>query len=452
MEGFSDFYGQTNLHPLALSAVVFLSFLVLILSRRFALAPLLISATAIPMAQRIVIAGADFTLMRLILIAYVLRILLRGDWRHFEWNRLDTMVVFWVLSGTMIMTINHGTVDALVNRLGWTYDITLSYFACRCLLRSWEEVLGLSRVAAIVAIPVACFFVLEWVTRTNLFSVFGGVPEITRIREGRLRCQGPFAHPILAGTFWAAMLPLIWMLLKERMAIRWLGIIGTGAGLVIIAASSSSTPLLSLAVAVVGVGLFKFRERRTVIWVSIFFSLFVLHFFIMQAPVWHLMARVDILGGSQGWHRYIIFDAFVNNFGEWYLVGDADPRSWGVWQMRDITNQYILEALRGGLLTLIIFILVISSSFKNVGKSLSFLEEKRTGKKYVSEWRVWLIGVAILVHVITFFGLSYFAQMSVLLYIHLGMAGSVLSLTAVKAHEPNESPTPRWPFAVGGRN
>ena len=40
-------------------------------------------------------------------------------------------------------------------------------------------------------------------------AAMGGVPEITVVREGRLRCQGAFAHPILAGCFWAEQLPLI---------------------------------------------------------------------------------------------------------------------------------------------------------------------------------------------------------------------------------------------------
>jgi hypothetical protein len=48
----------------------------------------------------------------------------------------------------------------------------------------------------------------EMATGRNAFASFGGVHEIAQMRNGLLRCQGPFAHPILAGTFGATQLPL----------------------------------------------------------------------------------------------------------------------------------------------------------------------------------------------------------------------------------------------------
>ena len=41
--------------------------------------------------------------------------------------------------------------------------------------------------------------ILEHLTGRNVFSVFGGVPEFTVIREGKLRAQAAFAHAIVAG-------------------------------------------------------------------------------------------------------------------------------------------------------------------------------------------------------------------------------------------------------------
>ena len=261
MGGFADFYGQTLLHPLALTITILLAIAVLALPRRFALVPLLISAATMPVAQRLVIAGADFTLLRLLLLAYLARAVLRAEWRGFAWNRLDTGIVLWVLSGAVFMTLHYGTSEALVNRIGWAYDVLLIYFSVRFLLREWADVLLLGKSAALMSLPMAGFFVVEWMTQYNVFHVFGGVREVTWVREGRLRCQGPYAHPIIAGLFWASLLPLIWMLWGEKN--KTLAVLGTLGTLVVVATTSSSTPALSVIAAAFAASLFVFRSYRT---------------------------------------------------------------------------------------------------------------------------------------------------------------------------------------------
>ena len=239
-----------------------------------------------------------------------------------------------------------------------------------------------------------------------------------RCALGRLRCQGAFAHPLLAGTFWAAALPLIWTLRKDKNALMRLGTIGS---LFIVAACSSSAPILSVLVAVTCAALFPWRRHRTKMWIGLFVLLMSLHV-VMEAPVWHLMSRVDFTGGSTGWHRYRIFDAFVENFSEWWLAGEPDPLSWGVWQMRDPTNVYISTGLTGGLLTLIALLLVLIFAFGNVGRALKTRSIARSPKL---QWICWCIGVAICVHAVTFLGVSYFGQMIVMLYLELALASSV---------------------------
>lgn len=443
MEGFATYYGQTNLHPMAITLVALLAAFALLAPRRYALIPLFLAATTAPMAQRLVLGGADLTLLRLLLLVYVVRLLMRGEYRDMGWNRQDLAIILWVCSGTLIMTLHYGTSDAFINRAGWAYDILITYFLVRCLIQSWDDVLALARAVAVISVPIAALFLLEWSTRYNLFSVFGGVPSMTSIREGRLRCQGPFAHPILAGTFWAATLPLIWMLWREGGRDRLLTLVGTGGALVIVAACASSTPILSALAAGVGLAFFIFRQQRTLVWAGFFACLAILHFFLMNNPVWHLIARVDVLGGSTGWHRYWIFETFLRNFSEWRLTGHSNPVEWGVWQMRDITNQYILEGLRGGLLTLSIFLLVYVFAFANVGRALTLVVGRPA-----REWVVWLIGVGVFVHVVSFWGVSYFGQMSAILYLQLGLAGAVLRLIPASDSVAERDSQVRAPLAI----
>jgi len=430
MGGFADFYGQTLLHPLALTVTILLALAVLTLPRRFALVPLLISAATMPVAQRLVIAGADFTLLRMLLLAYLARIILRAEWKGFVWNRLDTAIVLWVLSGTAIMTLHYGTSEAFINRLGWAYDVVLIYFTARFVLREWSDVLVLGKSAALLSLPLAVFFVVEWVTQYNVFHVFGGVREFTWVREGRIRCQGPYAHPIIAGLFWAALLPLIWMLWEEKN--KKLAVLGTFGTLIIVATTSSSTPALSVIAAAFAASLFVFRGYRTWMWAGLIVVILLLHFVIMKAPVWHLVSRVDIIVGSTGWHRFIIFDLFMDHFSDWYLTGYSTPRDWG-WWMRDITNEYVVQGVRGGLLTLILFLLVFVRAFANVGKTLALAPDKGRGGDPLLEWRIWLVGVAIFLHLVAFWGLSYFGQMNMVLYLQLAIAGAVGAGLSIKS-------------------
>src|SRR5690606_3331386 len=144
----------------------------------------------------------------------------------------------------------------------------------------------------------------EQSTRYNIFSIFGGVPAVTQIRDGRLRCQGAFAHPILAGCFWAAAIPLFatqWWRGAKAMAL-----LSSGAALYIIFACSSATPVVGVICICIGVAAFFFRGHLRLVRWSILPTLTVLHL-VMDKPVWHLVARTSSLGGSS-WHRYLLID------------------------------------------------------------------------------------------------------------------------------------------------
>jgi hypothetical protein len=411
-------WGVTNLHPTGAAVVLVLVALTVSLDRRKAIVPLLIAACAIPMAQRVIIFGADFTMLRILIAFYLGRVLYRGEFRSMGWNRLDTAMVSWGVCGTIVMFLAVGSLSTLVNRLGWSFDMLGIYFIGRCLIRDWSDVKQTAKALAILSLPVAIVFAVEWATQFNMFSVFGGVPAETWIREGRLRCQGAFTHPILAGTFWAASLPLIWTLRSHKPRLMRLGTI---ASLFIVAACSSSTPLLSVAVAVIGSMLFPWRRYRTRMWVGLFALLTSLHI-VMKAPVWHLMGRFDFTGGSTGYHRYALFDAFIREFPRWFIAGSQEPLTSGGWPIEDLTNQYVVEGMHGGLLTLIAFLLVLVFAFGNVGRSL---KTSSIGRSRERQFICWSAGVAILVHTVTFFGVSYFGQMIVMLYLQLSIASSV---------------------------
>lgn len=420
LAGQPDYGGVTTVHPVGLLAVAVLGLCVLLLPRRWSVLPFLVMACFVSSAQRIVIVGMNFDFLRVMVLFGVIRIFLRREHLAFVWKPLDTAMVLWVCSAIVIYTFQQGTFSAMVNRLGVGFDAFGMYFLFRCMIRKWEDIDRLIIGIIIISIPVAAFFLLENRTGHNLFSVFGGVPATTVVREGRLRCQGAFAHAILAGCFWASLMPLIvaywWKGTKQRI---WV-VIGLITSLLVVICCASSTPLMGVIACVIGGGMFWLRRQMRLIRWAIVFTLIGLHM-VMQSPVWHLIARMSAVGGSTGWHRYNLINQAIINFGDWWLIGCSGETvaSWGVYA-GDVTNQYIVEGLRGGFLTLCLFVAVIAIAFREVGK-IWRLQSRYPYCLALS----WAMGVALFVHCMNFIGVAYFGQIHIVWYLILAMIGSM---------------------------
>jgi hypothetical protein len=123
----------------------------------------------------------------------------------------------------------------------------------------------------------------------------------------------------------------------------------------------------------------------------------------MKAPVWFLIAHVDLISGNSGYHRAMLIDQCIKHFREWLWIG-TDPSKWG-WDMWDMSNQFVAEADTGGLATFIFFVLVIKRGYSRVGTA-----RKRLRGSTRKEMFMWFIGVALLAHIVSFFGVQYFDQ------------------------------------------
>lgn len=93
---------------------------------------------------------------------------------------------------------------------------------------------------------------------------------------------------------------------------------------------------------------------------------------LMKAPIWYLFARMsDLLGMGGGWYRSALIDAAVGHFAEWGLMGAVYTAHWMPFQltpnMADITNQYIGEGVDGGAISMVLFIGILVSAYRDVG-------------------------------------------------------------------------------------
>lgn len=409
------------IHPLALTFALVSGFLMIFLPRRAAMVPLLFAVVFIPLQQRIIVFTLDFFILRILVLFGWMRVLMRSEYQEFRFNRIDKIMILWVISSVAMYTLLWRTPGAFVNRLGVSFDIIGVYFLTRFLVRDIDDIIWVIKTLAIVSIPVSLAMVIEKQTGRNFFSIFGGVPEFTIIRDGKMRCQGAFAHSITAGSFSASLLPLFVAARKlgGRSILMYIGIFSAS---LITLSTSSSGPALAYLAGILGVFLWRFRDKmRTIRW-GLAFTLIGLHI-VMEAPVWALIARVKIFGASSAYHRFNLFDQFVNRFGEWWLFGVRSTASWGHY-LFDVTNHFVRIGVDGGLLTLAIFIAILAYCFQSVGRGVkSGIFEP--GKDKI----VWALGAGLFVHIISFFGVSYFDQIRVILYLTLAMIGTVRGLT-----------------------
>ena len=419
-EGFGGYYNETILHPLALVVLGILSLWMVLTPRRTALLPILILSCFISPAQRLVIVGLDFTMLKIMLLVGLFRVLVRGEVRIPRWGRMDSALMVFILLGTIMYLVRIGTFGAVVNRLGRIYDILGLYLLCRILLQDWGDLRAVIRCLMWLSLPVALLFVIERSTGSNMFAVFGGVPEITPIRSGKLRCTGAFAHPIIAGVFWAVVIPMFvpdfWR--QQGKILPLLGVVACG---LIIVATNSSTPLAAGMLVFMGFALYPFRHLFRFLFWGTLLSLTFIHFY-REMPIWHLLSRIDLSGGSTGLHRYLLIQEAINTMGQWWMFG-AQAQTFEVTVFRDVTNQYIGEAFRGGLMTLGLFFLVIALGFRMIWSNI-----RRTDLSIYQEMVVWGMGVALFVHSTVFMVLSYFAQGTTIWYLQLAIIASLPTL------------------------
>jgi hypothetical protein len=430
----------TELHSGALALVLLLGVLLLVVPRRFSVAPLLVGAAFVPTDAQIILGGLNFNSVRILLLFAMARLLLRREAPAPRLQPLDKTLLAFMLVMVVAYSIRLGSGAALVNRLGWAFDSFGTYLYARMALRSPREILPTIWSAALCCVVLAAFMFHEWTTGRNFFSVIGGVPEITEIREGRLRAQGALAHPIMAGLFgasWAPLFAALWWYGQ-----RWRAVIGCGAALAMVFFCSSATPLVGVVVGAIALALWPIRSYMRVLRWATLVVLVVLHF-AREMPVWHLLSRVEFVSGSTGWHRYFLIDAAIENFGDWWLIGTSDTRSWHFFLV-DVTNEYLVAGFFGGVLALILFVASISFAFGGLGRAARSRLLPQAQQRFA-----WAAGAMLAAHAASFLAVSYQGQMIAVWYLHLAIIAATIDMhrRALRRAAPERAPA-RPPLAA----
>jgi len=345
----------------------------------------------------------------------LVRLIARGETRNIQWNYFDKLILSWSFAGSTIYIAREPSINALIYKSGVMFDVLGMYWLFRQVLQNWDDIYSTIKFFALFAILTAPLIAMEKIQNWSFFSTFG--PVGGKFHRGRFRAAGPFSHYIIMGCFWASLLPFFYARIKslKKNGLYWLA---TLASLSNVYFSASSTPIVSVIAIFLFWKLYPVRKYGRTIFLTTCFGLLVLHL-IMKAPVWHLMARANVFGGSTGWHRYFLFDNFIKHTSEWLFLGTRSTAHWGHAQS-DLTNQFVLEGIRGGVVTLLIFSILVYCSVKIPGRfCIGTLPPE-------VKWLSWGICVAMLGHFVTFWGVSYFGQINMLLYLTFAFVGFTL--------------------------
>ena len=408
------------LSPIALFFTIAMCLVIVSVGRKYIIIPLISVGCLIPSSQLITIFGSNFSLLRIVIIAGLIRITLRHEWSDFKFNTIDKLIIYFFLIKTFSYTVLWSSSTAFISMLGQSIDILGTYFLIRTVIHDFEDYDTVIKTILLLALPIMVFILFEHISGGyNVFSIIGGVAEQSAIRDGKVRAQGAFPHSILAGTFGASLLPLVWGLRQRGYGL--ISTIGIISSLVITLASSSSGPVMTLLFCIIGIFLWKLRNYTKIILNLFFFSLIFLHF-ARSDSIWWIIADVNVIGGSTGYHRAWLIDAAVTNFSQWFLFGIESPAVWDrlLW---DVTNQYLAEGFTGGIVSMILFIVIMAKCFSTIGSSRAMLSDRLDLQKYV-----WSLGTVLFAYAWTFISVSFFGQMIFFYYLLIGMISSLTNI------------------------
>lgn len=381
------------------------------LPRRWAALPLLLAAAYTTREPIVDLGPASLSVLRVLVVIGIARVLVRGERIATGIVTLDRLIVAWAVL-LVVMSAFHSS-NAWTLRLGMVWGDIGTYLLLRVFIQDLTDVKRLFGAFTVALAPLALLMLYEKYAQHNPFAIMGG-SGLANIREGHVRAYGPFAHSILAGTVGAACFPMALYVWRQN---RFVALLGLAATLGIVYASTSSGPIMMVGFALAALWLWNVRSRlRLVRWGSV--AMICGLQIVMQDPVYFLMARVDITGGSQGWYRAQLIRSSLQHINEWWLAGTDYTRHWmpsGIpanANNTDITNHLLAMGVLGGLPLLILFVAVLASAFRAVGRAVRAHEGQRD-----TQFLSWTLGAILFAHVMNFWAISLFDQSVVFLYL-----------------------------------
>lgn len=430
---------ETMLHPLVAVWLLIAIAMILSVPRHKLILCFLISFFCIPVQQVVVVGGVHFPVLRILIIAGLIRRATEGGASRRNkypggFNAVDRVVVLWTVLEQTMVCMQWMDMQVLIHNVGDFVDAIGAFLVVRFLVTDREAIRRtIIALAVIFTIQGVCM-TNEFITHVNVFGYIGGRIGIT-VRDGKIRSEGVMGC-IYAGAFAGASIPLFVWLWKEGRS-RLAAYAGLAGATAVVITSNSSTSWLALLGSLLGLAFWPLRKRMRLIRWGLSLTLVALHL-VMKAPVWALIARVDLTGSSSGYHRYELVDNCIRHFSQWWLIGYKNYPDWG-FCMFDLCDQWVVAAVKAGLVGLVVYIAIYSRSFGAIGTARRQVSGDRS-----QEWLFWCLGSCLFAVVVAQFGINYMAQLMMTVFILLAcisvstFEASKATVRSVKAPDPEQ--------------
>jgi hypothetical protein len=124
------------------------------------------------------------------------------------------------------------------------------------------------------------------------------------------------------------------------------------------------------------------------------------------------------------------------NLDKWWLAGMPlrDTSHWlpytnSLTGVVDMTNNFLSFGVTAGLGAVFLYVALLTVAYKALGSAMGRLREEPSPDENV-EPIYWGLGVAVTVHIVNWFGITYWDQTSSLWYLHLAIIGSLAARQA----------------------
>ena len=177
--------------------------------------------------------------------------------------------------------------------------------------------------------------------------------------------------------------------------------------------------------------------------------------FVMKAPIFYLPYKISGIVGGGGYHRAVLMEKAWDHLGQWWFGGmaikataDWFPYIEEMLGGADVTNQYLAFGLRAGLPAMLLLFVLLATAFRQIGLACGGM--RKADVKQPPELILWGLGVALFSHAVSWCGVAYFDQSSLVWLMHLAAAaalvGASIPVTAMEATgSPPRLATSHWP-------
>lgn len=413
---------KTFLHPLIAVLMLIAIVLIYLLPRNKVIVAFLLAFFTIPIQQVILIGPLHFPVLRVLILVGLVRTLIQGGGltskRRFPggFNRVDIVVMLWILTTFVFNWLQWTSMSSFIKLAGDFLDSMGAYLVARYFIPDLDTFKRAVEALAILCVIHGGLMMSEQYTHRNALEFLG--PGNPQVREGHVRSEG-IMGTLFSGTFGGVQAPLFIWLWTQKKAKKFaaIGLIGAAA---IVMASHASTAVLALLGSIVALCLWPLRKHMRMVRYGILLVLIALQI-VMHGPVWSLIEKIDLTGGSSNYHRYMLVDNTIRHFSQWWMIGYPYPGTWG-FDMWDMCDQFVVCAITGGLLSLSLFILAYSWSFGAVGKA-----RKRVSFDRNMEMLLWCLGATLFANFLSSFGINYMVQLQMLLFSVMASISTVVA-------------------------